>query len=183
MPPPANPILPYPTDGGRNLSLEFRPRRFFGFRLDRIVNDFLGNPELRSLGLRVTLLDLLRGAVRSDLDERVLVSAHHSPRRGAVLATVTLFYHLPSAETRELEELIELLGRRPGDHDYYRMGTPEGTLPVRGSLEIRTMPLGATPPLGATTARGETALVTTLTAMAELVEVRTPEDKRKAKNG
>lgn len=177
MPPPANPILPYPTDGGRNLSLEFRPRRFFGFRLDHIVNDFLGTPEARSFGLRVTLLDLLRGAVRSDLDERVLVSAHHSPRRGAVLATVTLFYHLPSADTAELEQVLELLGRRPGDHDYYRMGTADGTLPVRGALEIRTMPLGSA------TARGETALVTTLTAMAELVEVKTPEGGRKAKNG
>lgn len=152
-PSPRRPSL----SGGCVCSLSYRPRRWFGYRLEEVLAEFLSNEEPRLSGLRAAIVDLLRGAVRSDLDERVLVSAHQSGPRSAALVTVTVFYRLPSTDAEHLGQVLTELGRGSLATSHYRMAHGSA-LPVRARLRIRTSVVGME--------RGESSLVTTLTAVA-----------------
>jgi hypothetical protein len=150
-----------PLHGGRVCSLHYRPRRWFGCRLERIVSDFVETRDPRLSGLPRAVGDLLIGAVRNHEDRRVMVSAHHSPEKALVRVTVTIFYALPTEDPVHLDAIVEWLGRGNKTSKYYRLGTPDGALPVKATLNIRSTRLRGE--------HGESQMVTTLTATARAV--------------
>jgi hypothetical protein len=150
---------------GKVCSLHFRPRRWFGQRLERILGDFLASDAVHLAGLREATLDLLAGVVRKQGDDRVLLSAHHLPESGVVRAKVTVFYSVPTDEPEQVAAILGWLGRKEAVHSYYRLGTKVGAWPVRASLEVQTVRLRAS--------RGESSLVTTYSLLAESRAPRT----------
>ena len=149
----------YPHDGGRMCSLEYRPRRWFGCRLEKIVGDFFQTDDATAAGLRVAVLDLLRGAVRHEFDERVLVNAHHAPDLGSAQVTVTVFFRLPSDQPTEINEVLGLLGRLSTRTSHFRFGTT-ATRATAATLAVQSKVLHEQ--------EGESMLVTALTVCAQL---------------
>lgn len=125
-------------EGGRFCSLEYRPRRWFGFRLDRVLREFLATEMSEFAGLGMTVTDLLQGVVRPGSDRKVRVSAHHSRTQGVVLATVEVTYRVPSSDPEHAWAIAGWLGRTARQGTYFRLGTPGGELPVRATLTIDT---------------------------------------------
>lgn len=143
---------------GRVCSLHFRPRRWFGCRLDRLLGDFLKS-DLRHLsGLAETTVDLLARVVRKQGDDRVLVSAHQQPESGTVRAKVTVFYSVPTEDTEHVNAILGWLGRKDGSHTYFRLGSADGAWPVKAQLDVQTLRLRAQ--------HGESLLVTTYSLIA-----------------
>lgn len=145
---------------GRVCSLHFRPRRWFGCRLEKILGDFLETSDVRLSGLRQAALDLLTGVVRRQGDERVLVSAHQIPETGAVQIEVTVFFSVPTDEPEHVQAIVGYLGRSSRTHNHYRLGTREGALPVQAQLRVATGRVRAQ--------HGESFLVTTYSFRSHL---------------
>jgi hypothetical protein len=151
---------------GRVCSLHFRPRRWFGCRIERILGDFLQTDDVRLSGLREATLDVLSGTVRRQGDDRVLLSAHHTPEAGTVRVEVTVFYSVPTEDLEHAQAIIDWLGRTNRNHSYYRLGG-NGTLPVQAEIRLTTGRLRAE--------HGETFLVTSYSLKAK---IRTPRENR-----
>jgi len=150
---------------GKVCSLHFRPRRWFGCRLDRLLGDFLKSDLQHLAGLGETTVDLLARVVRKQGDDRVLVSAHHHPESGTVRAKVTVFYSVPSDDKEHVHAILGWLGRNNGAHSYFRLPSATGAWPVRAKLEIQTLRLRAQ--------HGESFFVTTYSLLAR---ARTPRE-------
>lgn len=157
------------SGGGRVCSLHFRPRRWFGCRLDRIVTEFLETTEPQLFGVALSVADLLRGVVRNREDDRVLVSAHHNPALGEALVAVTVVFRLPTEDKAHLDAIVAWLGRANKTSSYYRLGTAAGAFPVRATLRVQTTRTKSE--------HGESEMVTTFTVKARVVP--SPERLRK----
>ncbi|OQX70006.1 MAG: hypothetical protein B6A08_02240 [Sorangiineae bacterium NIC37A_2] len=130
------------AQGGRVCSLEYRPRRWFGFRLERILDDFFAT-EKALVGLSQAVHDLLQGVVRPSLDRLVRVSAHHSRAHGAVLVTLEITSRVPTTDPEHVTAIMNWLGRNCHESSYHRLGSGEyGIFPVRASLSVRSEVLG-----------------------------------------
>lgn len=129
-------------EGGRVCSLEYRPRRWFGFKLERVLREFLGTECSELAGLGATMSDLLKGVVRPGSDRCVRVAAHHSRTKGLVLATVEITCRVPSSDPEHVWAIVGWLGRARHESSYFRLGTLEGELPVQATLLIESEILG-----------------------------------------
>jgi len=139
--------------GGRVCSLDFRPSRFFGCRVEKVLAEFFSVQDPRLGAMADAFWDLSQGTIRSGLDDRVTVEAAFDPSRGRGSATLSLFYRLPCIETGLTEKVLRILDRRTTSSGYYRFGR-DGAASVRGSMRVRTSVVGHDD--------GESYLVTTM---------------------
>ena len=139
--------------GGRVCSLDFRPIRFFGCRVEKVLAEFFSCDDPALAKMPEAIWDLTQGAVRPGLDDRVLVEAAFSPQRGHGQASVTLFYRIPSVDLPTTDKVLGLLDRRSTKSGYHRFGSG-AALSLRGSTRVRTSIVGRD--------AGESLLVTTM---------------------
>ncbi len=139
--------------GGRVCSLDFRPSRFFGCRVDKVLSEFFSCDDPDLAKMPEAIWDLTQGTVRPGLDDRVLVEAVFSPGGGHGRASVTLFYRLPSVESNITDKVLRLLDRRSTRSGYYRLGDGQARS-LRGATRVRTSIVGHD--------SGESLLVTTM---------------------
>ena len=134
-------------------SLDFRPSRFFGCRVEQVLADFFASEEPLLAGMSEAFWDLSQGTIRPGLDDRVTLVANFSPERGRGNVTLTLFYRLPCVETKLTEKVLKLLDRRSTRSSYYRFGHGKAAS-VRATTRVRTSVVGED--------EGESYLVTTM---------------------
>ncbi len=134
-------------------SLDFRPSRFFGCRVEKVLSEFFSCDDPSLEKMPEAIWDLTQGTVRPGLDDRVVVEAAFSPRRAQGQASVTLFYRLPSVDTKITDKVLQLLDRRSTKSGYYRFGRGEACS-LRGATRVRTSIVGRD--------SGESLLITTM---------------------
>lgn len=147
--------------GGRVCNLDFRPSRFFGCRIEKVLAEFFCCEDKSLAKMPEAIWDLTRGVVRPGLDDRALVEAAFSPRNGQGRALVSLYYRLPSVDATTTERILTLLGRRSNVSGYYRFGSGESKS-LRANARVRTSVVGHD--------SGESLLVTSLVLNLRVVE-------------
>lgn len=139
--------------GARVCRLDFRPSRFFGCRVERVLADFFASEHPQLEGIAEAFWDLTQGTIRPGLDDRVTLDANFSPELGRGHVTMTLFYRLPCIETALIEKVLKLLDRRSTRSSYYRFGRAKAAS-VRATTHVRTSVVGED--------EGESYLVSTM---------------------
>ncbi len=156
--------------GGCVCSLDFRPSRFFGCNVEKVLAEFFTCGDPRLAGMPDAFWDLTQGTIRPILDDRVVIEAQFSPRIGKGQVTMTLFFRLPSTDGAMVERVLCALDRRTSSSSYHRFGEGNEVASLRGHTRVRTSIVGED--------KGESFLMTTLVlSVRALTDSKNVEDQ------
>ena len=161
------PVLGLKGASGRVCSLDFRPSRFFGCQVEKVLAEFFSSEQPELGAMPDAFWDLTQGTVRPALDDRVVVEASFCPSEKKGDVCISLFYRLPCVESQRLDAVLGALDRRSTRSGYFRFGAGVHHA-LRGSTRVRTSVVGRD--------AGESYLVTTtllsVRAARQLVQPR-----------